>query len=295
MAKVKIFWDPAGFELDSLGTNKFSRITDGDTPYLVLSIRMLSIDTPEVHYPGNADPSKHDDKLKQLADWLKAGKAPADPDLAQYLQPKLATGTAGTLQKTQGETAKQEFQKLLDQKLSKPSGGKRNLFLRAANEHFDQYGRLLAYVSPCYTAEEISAMSYEDRATFNFLLVKSGWAATFPIYPSLPKYKDLVLIQKAAEEAFSGKLGAWQDDKALTGYEFRMCYKLWEVTQKLVAGKKLTSKEKYGWIERYCADMTSLEVHESQKYHKVLPYNRVFIWPRDLNDAIGKLNLTPAD
>ena len=261
---------------------------------LVLSIRMLSIDTPEVHYPGNADPSKHDDKLKQLADWLAAGKAPADPDLAQYLQPKLATGTAGTLQKTQGETAKQEFQKLLDQKLSKPSGGKRNLFLRAANEHFDQYGRLLAYVSPCYTAEEISAMSYEDRATFNFLLVKSGWAATFPIYPSLPKYKDLVLIQKAAEDAFAGKLGAWQDDKALTGYEFRMCYKLWEVTQKLVAGKKLTSKEKYGWIERYCADMTSLEVHEPQQYQKVLPYNRVFIWPRDLNDAIGKLNLTPA-
>ena len=35
MAKVQIFWDPAGFELDALGTNKFSRITDGDTPYLV--------------------------------------------------------------------------------------------------------------------------------------------------------------------------------------------------------------------------------------------------------------------
>ena len=50
MGDVKIFWDPAGFELDTLGKNKLIRITDGDTTYIFLSIRMLSIDTPEVHY-----------------------------------------------------------------------------------------------------------------------------------------------------------------------------------------------------------------------------------------------------
>ncbi len=88
MAAVKFFWDPTGFELDALGTKKFERITDGDTPYISLSIRMLNIDTPEVHYPGTTDPAKHDAALKQLADWLQAGKAPIDDGLAAYLRPK---------------------------------------------------------------------------------------------------------------------------------------------------------------------------------------------------------------
>ena len=57
MADVAIFWDPLGFELDSLRTNSLISITDGDTPYIRMSIRMLSIDTPEVHYPNNSDPA----------------------------------------------------------------------------------------------------------------------------------------------------------------------------------------------------------------------------------------------
>ena len=45
MSQVKIFWDPRGFELDELGTKKYLDATDGDTPYVSISIRMLSIDT----------------------------------------------------------------------------------------------------------------------------------------------------------------------------------------------------------------------------------------------------------
>ena len=58
MAPVKIFWDPTGTSVDTLGTDKFLRVTDGDTPYISMSIRMLSIDTPEIHYPGNTKPSR---------------------------------------------------------------------------------------------------------------------------------------------------------------------------------------------------------------------------------------------
>lgn len=76
MSDVEIYWDPNGFELDSLGSKSFERITDGDTPYISMSIRMLSIDTPEVHYPGNSNPERHDDKFAQLADWIEQGKAP---------------------------------------------------------------------------------------------------------------------------------------------------------------------------------------------------------------------------
>ncbi len=294
MSDVAIFWDPSGFELDSLGAKSFERITDGDTPYVSMSIRMLSIDTPEVHYPGNTNPERHDDKLAQLAEWMTQGKAPVNSGLAAHLQPRLATGRAGTLQKQQGRLATEAFNHLLEERLKKPgSSRRRRIFLRAADETFDQYGRLLAYIAPNYSREERENMSLRDRATFNLLMVEVGWAASFPIFPSLPKYSDLTLLQESAQSAFTNKRGAWQNEQMLTGYEFRMCYRLWEITRKLEQGKKLSGRERFGYVSRYCVDMTSKEIFSPQDYYKVPPYNRIFIWPEDVNDAVGRMNLVP--
>lgn len=293
MAKVNLFWNPTGFELDSLGTKQLTKISDGDTPQVSFSIRMLSIDTPEVHYPGTQSPSKHDSKLAQLGDWIQQGKAPIDGALGEHLRPKLATGSAGTLQKLQGDLASKAFQDLLDAKLTKPNGRKRSVFLRSADEKFDQYGRVLAYVAPSYDPVELAGMTPLQRATFNLLMVDSGWAAPFPIYPSLPKYTDLVLFQSVAEDAMLQKRGAYADAQSLAGYEFRMCYRLWEVTDDLQKSKKLSESERLGWIERFCVDMTTRQIFFPQDYHRVQPFNRVFIWPKDANDAAGKLNLTP--
>jgi endonuclease YncB( thermonuclease family) len=291
---VKIFWDPEGQEVDMLGEKEFVRVTDGDTPYITMSIRMLSIDTPEVHYPGNQKPSKQDANLAQLAEWIEKGKAPVKRDLGEYLYPKLATGKAGTLQEEQGKKATEVFQNLLDEKLRLPKGKRRKLFLYAADEHFDQYGRLLAYMAPNYTEKEREKMSYKERATFNLLMVESGWAAPFPVYPSIPKVVDLIMLQEAAKKAYDEKLGAWADPMTLTGYEFRMCVKLYQVTKKLVGGEKLSGEEKRGWISRYCADMTTREVFFPQDYFKVKPYNRIFVWPKDISEAVGRMNLLPA-
>ena len=106
-----------------------------------------------MHYPGNQKPSKHDTKLAQLADWMQAGKAPVSSGLAEHLYPKPATGTAGTLQEKQGETATVKFKGLLEEKLTRPSRRKRSVFLRAADQPFDQYGRLLAYMVPSHSKE----------------------------------------------------------------------------------------------------------------------------------------------
>lgn len=295
MSNIKIFWDPRGLELDSLGQKKYLRATDGDTPYVSISIRMLSIDTPEVHYPGNQKPSRQDGNLAQLAQWINAGKAPISSGLAQYLQPKLATGTAGTLQEQQGEKATDEFEKLLDEKLTRPSGSKRRVFLHSADQPFDQYGRLLAYMAPSYTAQELASMAYKDRATFNLLMIESGWAATFPIYPSIPKYYDLMMLQEVAKDACDNHKGAWADPMTLTGYEFRMCVRLYQVTKKLVDGKKLSSSELYSWISRFCVDMTTREIFFPQNYCKVAPYNRIFVWSDDAAEATARMNLVPAD
>jgi endonuclease YncB( thermonuclease family) len=293
MSQVKIFWDPRGFELDQLGTKEYLSHTDGDTPYVSISIRMLSIDTPEVHFPGRTEPRKHDANLEQLADWLQEGKAPVSSGLAEHLRPKLTTGKAGTLQGEQGDKATEKFKELLDEKLTKPTGRKRRVFLRAADQHFDGYGRLLAYMAPSYSAEERASMSLWERATFNLLMVQSGWAAPFLIYPSIPKYADLVMLQEAAKDAYDNKKGAWADALTLTGYEFRMCVRLYDITKKLVDGQKLSSAERYGWITRFCADMTTREIFYPQGYYKVLPYNRIFIWAEDVAEAVGRMNLLP--
>ena len=118
------------------------------------------------------------------------------------MQPKLATGQAGSLQEEQGQQATEAFQTLLEEKLSRPnSSRKRSVFLQVADQPFDQYGRLLAYMAPSYSAKERAQMSPRERATFNLLMIEAGWAAPFPIYPSLPKHLDLVLLQKAGQEA----------------------------------------------------------------------------------------------
>ena len=207
--------------------------------------------------------------------------------------PKL-TGNAGTLQEQQGIQATQAFQNMLDTKLTQPNGKKRPLFIRAADEHFDQYGRLLAYIAPNYSAEEREKMTRSERATFNLLMVEDGWAAPFPIYPSVPGYPDLVLLRDAAKDAYDNKKGIWNNLLTLTGYEFRMCIKLHETTKKLVNGEKLYGTKRYEWIERYCVDMTTKEIYFPQDYHRVKPYNRIFIWPKDVIEAVAKMNLAPA-
>jgi endonuclease YncB( thermonuclease family) len=293
MPKVQLFWDPEGRELNSLGTNKFLRITDGDTPYISTAIRMLSIDTPEVHYPGNSNPAKHDAKFQELHDWIVAGKAPVDAALAEYLRPRLSGGNVGTRQKQQGEAATEALDQLMTAKLTKPNGTKRELYVSTGNAPFDQYGRLLAYIAPYYSAEERAALGELERATFNLQMIDSGWAAPFPIHPSLPKYRDLVLMRERARDAFESKRGIWSSAATLTGYEFRMCYKLWDITRKLQKGDKLSTREREAWVERYCVDMTTREIFEPADYHRVAPYDRVFVWPADVTDAVAKLNLTP--
>jgi endonuclease YncB( thermonuclease family) len=295
MGDVQIYYDPLGFEVDNLGRKtKSGDPADGDTPYIRLPIRMLGIDTPETNYPTVGSPENSDARLQELATWLQQGHAPATDELAAFLVPRLDTGTAGSLQKQHGEAAKAAFKQALADRLTKPNGSSRSMYLHAADEHFDHYGRLLAYVAPSYTSAELANMSRHDRRTFNLEMVENGWAASLLIYPSLPKYIDLELFYQAAKGAFDNDLGAWADKATmLTGYEWRMCIKLHKTTKKLLNGERLSTAERYGWVERYCFDITTREVYGPQDYIKVEPYARAFVFPVDMRTAVGDLNLTP--
>lgn len=294
---VQIFYDPEGFELDSIGKKtKSGDPADGDTPYVRLPVRMLGIDTPETNYPGVGSPAKSDDRLKELADWIQQGHAPITDDLAAHLHPRLDTGTAGTLQKNHGDQAKAAFKTALDTRMTRPTGTTRPFFINLADEKFDHYGRMLAYVAPSFSSQEFQNTTPHDRRSFNLQMIELGWAATLLIYPSLPKYSDLVLTYDAAKSAIENGRGAWADaNTVLTGYEWRMCIKLHKATKRLVAGENLKSWEREGWVQRYCFDLTTRQVFDPQDYIKVPPEARGFIFPNDMRRAVGDLNLTPGD
>jgi endonuclease YncB( thermonuclease family) len=289
MSRVKIFWDPKGFELDSIGSKKYIRASDGDTPYISMSVRMLSIDTPELHYPGKKRPSSQDENLYKLAQWIKENRVPIDKKLGEYLYPKLVTKKAGSLQEEQGKGATNYFRALLKSGLN----SSKTLYTRALDQPFDSYGRLLAYISPYHNRKKLASMSMIERSTFNLQMISAGWAVSFPIYPSLPSYRDLILLQKVAKEAYEQKRGTWSNSLMLSGYEFRMCVKLYKITKKLILNKSLSSREKNSWISRFCVDMTTREIYSPQEYYEVKPYNRVFIWAKDVSEAVGKMNLIP--
>ena len=294
MENVQIFWDPNGIELEQLGRKtKSGDPTDGDTPYVRMPIRMLGIDTPETNYQGGETTANN--KFADLKTKLESGDFDnwIDSGLKAQLLPKLTN--AGTLQISQGEAAKVVFKDLLDVRLTKPgSSTPRSLFIRSADDHFDSFGRLLAYIAPNYSKSELATLTDDDRKTFNLLMLESGWAASIIIYPNLPKNKDLRMAREAVKNAKANGLGAWSEPNMLTGYEYRMCMKLHKAMKDAKPSNGFFIKES-SWVTRFCVDMTTLKVYTPQKYYQVEPHNRIFIWPKDVRQAVGELNLIAAE
>jgi endonuclease YncB( thermonuclease family) len=292
---TKVFWAPAGFNLDQIGDKRFDSIADGDTPKVVMSIRMLSVDTPEKK-PVARGLSKAEaiDLFPRVRDWVMTGDSPVGPALAAHLADKLDRADAPQAHWAQGDAATAAHKALTETRLTRPSGTKRNLFLRVADERFDRYGRLLAYTAPSYSSEELRSMTRAERSTFNLDMVANGWGATLVIYPSIPGELDLPLLQQAARRAIEEKRGAWADPRALAGYEYRMIERLALMLQKIEAGDAPSSSDLSGWVTRYCADISTGLLYPPQDYCRVDPWNRLFIWRDDVRAAVGQLNLVPA-
>lgn len=295
LEQTQILWSPAGVSLPSLGSKSLVDISDGDTPNIRMPIRMLSIDTPEVTARSAERAATIDSNFKDLADWIRAGVAPVTERFGEYILPKLESGKAGTLQFTQGKSASAFHKEIVEQRLTRPnSSQKRKLFLRAAELPFDSFGRLLAYVAPSYSQKERQSMTRRERATFNLDLIESGWAAPFVLFPNVPGELDLPLFLEMAVEAKDQQKGQYQEDLSLPGYEYRMCEKLYSVTKKLAAGESLSSREQLDWRSRYCADMRNRKLFDPESYFEIPEPYRLWIWPDDIQRAIGLLNLIPS-
>ena len=290
---VEILWTPAGHNLPSLGSRALVDVSDGDTPNIRMPVRMLSVDTPEVTARSAGRAATIDEEFLELAGWIREGRAPVTEAFGAYILPKLETGAAGTLQFEQGQAASAFYKAKSDERLTRDGGRKRNLFVRAADAPFDRYGRLLAYVAPSYTKAERARMTRRERATFNLDLVESGWAMPFVLFPNIPGELDLPIFLAAAVDARREGAGQYGNPLSLPGYEYRMCEKLHDITRKLVDGQTLSYPERLKWRSRYCADMRTRELHRPEAYMDVPEPYRLWVWPEDVQRAIGMLNLVP--
>lgn len=215
-------------------SKKLSRISDGDTPVIEQPIRMVSCDTPEKSgYAGGPDKAQPKlDKCRQRLEGSYYSKIPKE--LRKYLIGKL-TATAAKNHINAGYDASMEFDKALDERLRKATGERKNIAVIPAGEFIDTYGRLLAYIAPWFSgtkSDPIPPKNSPLRRTFNLDMIERGWAAFFPIYPSLPKKDDFNLAIKEAESAWKHKKGIWKKygKNILLAYEYRLCVKLGTAT-----------------------------------------------------------------
>jgi len=267
---IKITLDPKGFGREYLGAARWSGDpTDGDTPTVSLNIRLINVDAPEVHYPGNSKPSNHD---KLLANLLQTHGGMFPPELRHYLAPRLK-GKPGTDQETWGNKAREAFKQIADELLeydAEKNRYRRKVFLTIGESPFDRYKRLLAYVAP----EE---QDEKKRITFNLLLAREGWVVNYIIFPNIPKPKDLELLQDAVHSARTKKKGFWKQPCLLLGYEFRYAVN--------------TGKDKAWGPERYCADVSTARLYLPGDYFRVSPENRLFIDQEQVERARKSLKL----
>lgn len=292
---VQIFWSPSGMTMPSLGTQPLVDIHDGDTPNIRMPVRMLSIDTPETTAGSEQGAQRVDQRLAQLAQWIQQRPAdvPISQRLAEFLLPKIVTGKAGTLQFTQGTGAAAFAKSNAAQRLTKPSGEQRTLFIRTSEAPFDDNGRLLAYLAPNYTKAERDAMTLEQRSTFNLDMIRAGWAAPFILYPSIPGESDLPLFLRTAAEAAGAGSEIWGNPATLLAYEYRMVEKLYGIAKKIIEDRTPPA-DRWAWRERYCVDMRTRVLVGPEDYFDIDPVYRLWIWPADVRDAVAKLNLTPS-
>lgn len=263
------------------------RVSDGDTPVIEQPIRMVSCDTPEkALYAGRPEVSQP--KLESCKEKLRNGFYDEIPSgLRGYLRNKL-TSSAAADHINAGNDATARFETILEERLTRPNGKKRKGAVIPTGEIIDVHGRMLAYIAPYFTDSQSDPLPPKNdprRRTFNLQMIEEGWAAFFPIYPSLPKNVDLNMAIESAETAWKKQNGMWKKygPKILLGYEYRMCIKL--------ARAKSAEQGIKDAFERICVDLETLEIVGKFEFHKVSPYYRLWIWEKDLDAAKKDLEL----
>jgi endonuclease YncB( thermonuclease family) len=267
--------------------HRLLRSSDGDTLLVEQPIRMVSCDTPE-KAPYAGGPAISQPKLDRCRQRLEDGFYNAVPDaLRNCLLAKLTPGAAER-HISAAVDASAQFEDLTDRRLTRPNGQRRRVAVLPSGEIIDSYGRMLAYLAPWFNGppnDPVPPVGSPERHTFNLNMIANGWAAFFPIYPSLPKLFDMQLAVTAAEQAWDQKLGAWEfyGDNLLLGYEYRMCIKL---AMAVTAAEGISKA-----FERICVDLRTMKIVGKHGFPAVPPSVRLWVWDNQLAEARAALGL----
>lgn len=302
---------------------KLVRQGDGDTLAIEQPVRLVSVDTPEKNaYAGG--PDKSQPKLDRARGRLESGFYNALPKpLRTYLLERL-TPDAAAHHIEAADAATQAFDEILARRLSRGDGGQRKLAVMPAGEIIDRNGRMLVYLAPWFAndaKDPLPPKGDPERQTFNLDMIRSGWGAFFPIYPSLPGDYDFNLAIEAAETAWDDKLGAWDvyGSTILLGYEFRACIKLagplFVARQAGKDNRNFYTPEEYAvakdgltdWdveqvsaadligeaFARHCVDLRTRKDLGKFGFPSVPPCYRLWFWEDALTEATRELGLVP--
>ncbi|WP_407107201.1 thermonuclease family protein [Rhodococcus aetherivorans] len=255
------------------------------------SVRLLHVDVPEVTACTVGGARRIDGRFARLARWLEQRPdLPVTGFLAEYLLPKLGTGRAGTVHVEQGRVAAAFAHANAAARLIRPDGTERPLFLRTAGTPFDHRGRLWAYVAPYYSAAERRGMTRAQRSTFNLDMVRAGWAVPFLVYPNLPATPDLAVLLDDTAGARAAGRGIWADPDTLLPFEYRAVERLYTIAESIVTGAP--PPDPAAWQVLYCADMRTRVLHGPFDYVEVPLLDRLWLWPADVPEGLGRLKLT---
>jgi endonuclease YncB( thermonuclease family) len=261
--------------------------SEGETPHIEQPVRLVSCDMPETSIYAGA-PQAAQQKLDACRARLENGFYDALPEeLRSHLLARLSPDAAKR-HIAAGHRAASAFNELLDLRLALDGGGRRRLATIPTGEIIDTHGRLLAYLAPWFAGDHgdpLPPRDHPDRRTFNLDLIERGWAAFFPVYPSLPRHGDLNRTIAAAESAWDEKRGAFAEfgDDLLLGYEYRACVKLGTADD---PGAGIAAA-----FKRVCVDLRDLRVVGLFGFPEVPPCYRLWIWRQDLDLAMSELGL----
>ena len=267
--------------------HRLLRSSDGDTLVVEQPIRLVSCDTPEkAQYAGR--PEIAQPKLDVCRARLQNGFYDALPvELRSHLINRLSADAAQR-HIAAAVAASAHFDGILANRLARPNGAMRRVAVLPSGEIIDVYGRMLAYLAPWFDGppnDPLPPIGSPERHTFNLNMMADGWAAFFPVYPSLPKLVDMRLAVQAAEAAWDGKVGMWgtYGEDLLLGYEYRMCIKL--------AAAPTAAEGLSKAFERVCVNLRTLKIVGKHGFPAVPPSLRLWVWEDDLPEARTTLGL----
>lgn len=97
-------------------------------------------------------------------------------------------------------------------------------------------------------------------------------------------------MREATAAARAAGRGIWADPETLLPHEYRAVERLCAITETIVAGDRPPDPDI--WRVRYCADIRTRVLHDPEDYLHIPPSDRLWLWPADVTEALGRPHLT---